>query len=144
MLTRRIALVLCLVSLRTSGENTAPKSDDIALRASKASDVEKAQQSSEALTRMRFALKDGLGKLEEARATKDVVKLNCVNEKLTQIKGLLKISEQSDVSLQEAMVKQEKSSAEHEFTKILIRAREGRSPPGGSGGVHWPIGISYG
>ena len=35
---------------------------------------------------MRNVLKEVQGKLEEARNTKDVVKLNCVNEKLTQIK----------------------------------------------------------
>ena len=56
---------------------------------------------------MRSALTDVLGRLEEARATKDVVKLNCVNEKLTQVKGLLRISEQSDVALQEAVAKRD-------------------------------------
>jgi len=91
--------------------------------AEKASDVpdpEKLRRSSEALTRMRAILKDVLAKLEEARATKDVVKLNCVNEKLTQIKGLLRISEQSDVSLQEAVAKREATTSEHEFTKVMI------------------------
>ncbi|HEX4620056.1 MAG TPA: hypothetical protein VH208_00690, partial [Myxococcaceae bacterium] len=76
--------------------------------------------SSHPLQRMREVLKDVLGKLEEARNTKDVVKLNCVNEKLTQIKGLLRISEQADVSLQEAVAKKEASSAEHEYIKVTI------------------------
>lgn len=91
--------------------------------AEKVSDVpdpEKIKRSAEALTRMRNVLKDVLGKLEEARNTKDVVKLNCVNEKLTQIKGLLRISEQSDVGLQEAVAKKESSAAEHEYTKVMI------------------------
>jgi hypothetical protein len=89
-------------------------------RASDVPDPEKLRRSTEALTRMRTILKDVLGKLEEARASKDVVKLNCVNEKLTQIKGLLRISEQSDVALQEAVAKRETTSAEHEFTKVMI------------------------
>jgi len=63
---------------------------------------------------------DVLGRLEEARATKDVVKLNCVNEKLTQVKGLLRISEQSDVALQEAVSKRDSTAAEHEYSKISI------------------------
>jgi len=89
-------------------------------KASDVPDPEKVRRSNEGLTRMRDILKDALGKLEEARRTKDVVKLNCVNEKLTQIKGLLRISEQSDVALQEAVAKREASSAEHEYTKVMI------------------------
>jgi hypothetical protein len=76
--------------------------------------------SSEALVKMRSSLKDVLGKLEEARSSKDVVKLNCVNEKLTQMKGLLRISEQSDVQLQESVAKRETATSEHEFTKVSI------------------------
>lgn len=83
-------------------------------------DPEKLRRSADAVTRMRAVLKDVLGKLEEARNTKDVVKLNCVNEKLTQIKGLLRISEQADVALQESVVKQERTAADHEFTKVMI------------------------
>jgi hypothetical protein len=81
---------------------------------------EKKRRSGDALTAMRSVLKDALGKLEEARNTRDVVKLNCVNEKLTQIKGLLRISEQADVSMQEALAKAEKTTADHEFTKVMI------------------------
>jgi hypothetical protein len=92
----------------------------LAEKASEVPDPEKLRRSAEALSRMRNVLKEVLGKLQEARNTKDVVKLNCVNEKLTQIKGLLRISEQSDVSLQEAVVKKESSSGEHEFTKVMI------------------------
>jgi hypothetical protein len=69
---------------------------------------------------MREVLRDVLGKLEEARRAKDVVKLNCVNEKLTQIKGLLRISEQSDVALQEAVSKRDATSSAHEYTKVMI------------------------
>ncbi|MBI3182552.1 MAG: hypothetical protein HYZ28_10475 [Myxococcales bacterium] len=83
-------------------------------------DPEKIRESADALAKMRQQLKDVLAKLEEARATKDVVKLNCVNEKLTQIKGLLRISEQADVALQEAVAKREGSTAQHEYTKVTI------------------------
>ncbi|MFL5319061.1 MAG: hypothetical protein ACJ790_05345 [Myxococcaceae bacterium] len=83
-------------------------------------DREKLTRSAEALTRMRDVLRETLQKVEEARNTKDVVKLNCVNEKLTQIKGLLRISEQADVALQEAIAKGEAAAADHEFTKVTI------------------------
>jgi hypothetical protein len=84
------------------------------------SDPEKIRRSADSVTKMRGALKDVLVKLEEARNSKDVVKLNCVNEKLTQIKGLLRISEQSDIALQESVAKKESATSEHEYTKVSI------------------------
>jgi len=84
------------------------------------SDKEKLERSAEYLSQMREALKVVLTKLEEARNSKDVMKLNCVNEKLTNIKGLMRISEQADIALQEAVAKQEQQGAEHEFDKLSI------------------------
>ncbi|MCY1033203.1 hypothetical protein OV207_17220 [Corallococcus sp. BB11-1] len=89
-------------------------------RAGDVPDSEKVARSTQALGTMREALRQVLEKVEEARGTKDVVKLNCANEKLTQIKGLLRISEQADVALQEAVSKQEAAPGEHEFTKVMI------------------------
>ncbi len=89
-------------------------------RAADIPDPEKLSRSSAAVSRMRSVLSEVLGRLEEARATKDVVKLNCVNEKLTQVKGLLRISEQSDVALQEAVSKKDATAAEHEYSKVSI------------------------
>jgi hypothetical protein len=83
-------------------------------------DPEKVKRSAEAVVKMRQSLKDVIAKLEEARNSKDVVKLNCVNEKLTAIKGLLRISEIADVNLQEAVAKHETESATHEYTKVSI------------------------
>jgi hypothetical protein len=89
-------------------------------KASDVPDVTKLERSTKALNTMREVLRDVLGKLEEARRAKDVVKLNCVNEKLTQVKGLLRISEQADVALQEAVARRETLSSEHEYTKVMI------------------------
>jgi len=89
-------------------------------KASDIPDKEKISRSSAAVSRMRSVLSEVLGRLEEARATKDVVKLNCVNEKLTQVKGLLRISEQSDVALQEAVGRKDALAAEHEYSKVSI------------------------
>ena len=89
-------------------------------RASEVPDAEKLKRSNAAVSRMRSVLSEVLARLEDARATKDVVKLNCVNEKLTQVKGLLRISEQSDVALQEAVAKKDTTAAEHEYSKVSI------------------------
>ncbi len=97
-------------------ETSAAKTE----KSEKVSDQEKMERSTEYLKQMRQGLKAVLSKLEEARASKDVVKLNCVNEKLTNIKGLLRISEQADIALQEAVAKKEEQASEHEYTKVTI------------------------
>ena len=128
MSTRQVILFavllggLALAQAGTEDKGTAAPAANpqSAIENSNLSDPEKIKRSADAVTKMRSALKDVLGKLEEARNSKDVVKLNCVNEKLTQIKGLLRISEQSDIGLQEAAAKRESATAEHEYTKVSI------------------------
>jgi TolA-binding protein len=88
-------------------------------RSSGLSDREKLERSAENLAQMKGSLRAVLSRVEEARNEKDVVKLNCVNEKLTQIKGLLKVAEQSDVALHEAIANKD-PAGETEFAKIGI------------------------
>jgi hypothetical protein len=83
-------------------------------------DKKKLAEATQVLARLQGILKDVLKSLEEARNEKDVLKLNCVNEKLTQIKGLLRVVEQSDIALQEAVAKADEESAQHEYAKIII------------------------
>ena len=87
-------------------------------------DADKPEHTREAVARMRDILSRVLKHLEEAREEKDVVKLNCVNEKLTAVKGLLKISEQADVSMQEAVARRDVEVSSHEFEKITIAHRK--------------------
>src|ERR1700687_1823050 len=121
------AIFLALFSMinpqSSLAQDATPRSDFVDKRFSKWAnipDAEKVKHSSEALGRMRQALKDVLKMLEEARNTKDILKLNCVNEKLTQIKGLLRISEQADVSMQESLAKSDSKVALQELTKVGI------------------------
>jgi hypothetical protein len=130
-LPRCAAIFIALFSMvqtRSSGaENAAPRSDFVDKRFSKWAnipDAEKVKHSSESLGRMRQSLKDVLKMLEDARNTKDILKLNCVNEKLTQIKGLLRISEQADVSLQESLAKSDSKVALQELTKVGIASEK--------------------
>lgn len=88
------------------------------------SDSEKVEKTREYVDAMRNVLSDVFKKLEEARASNDVIKLNCVNIALTQVKGLLKVAETASVSLEEAVAKREKDAAEHEFTKITIAKQQ--------------------
>jgi hypothetical protein len=87
-------------------------------------DSRKLESSQAAVARMRDVLGRVLKHLEDARAERDVIKLNCVNEKLTAIKGLLRIAEQADVALQEAVSRKDSETAGHEFDKISIAQRK--------------------
>lgn len=83
------------------------------------SDADKLEASAEHVARMKTSLKAVLSRVEEARNEKDVVKLNCVNEKLTQIKALLKVAEQADVALHESLAARA-GAGEAEFSKVAI------------------------
>jgi len=83
-------------------------------------DAQKPARSRDAVAKMREILTRVIKLLEEAREERDVVKLNCVNEKLTAIKGLLRVSEQADVLLQEALARRDTEISSHEFEKIMI------------------------
>lgn len=89
-------------------------------KAASLTDGEKREKASDSIGEMKQMLGDVLRLLKEARDQKDVIKVNCVNEKLVTIKGLLRISEQCDVALEEAIAKGEKDTATHEFHKISI------------------------
>ncbi|GAB4291431.1 MAG: hypothetical protein Kow0090_04940 [Myxococcota bacterium] len=69
---------------------------------------------------MRADLKRVLDILEKAREEKDIIRLDCVNKKLTAIKGLLRIAEQANIQLQESAAKKDDTVATHEYQKILI------------------------
>ena len=60
----------------------------------------------------------------QARSEKDIVKLNCVNEKLNQVRGLVKVSEQAEADLKEANARREDEQSQHAFTKLGIAGKK--------------------
>src|SRR5690349_18454243 len=91
---RTLGMLAVVGGLVTSGmalaQSPAPLPRPAPPALDKASDVpdsQKLERSTQALGGMRESLRQVFEKVEEARRTKDVVKLNCANEKLTQIKG---------------------------------------------------------
>jgi wobble nucleotide-excising tRNase len=60
----------------------------------------------------------------QARSEKDIVKLNCVNEKLNQVRGLLKVSEQAEADLREANARREDEQSLHAFAKVGIAGKK--------------------
>jgi len=82
-------------------------------------DADKLDAAAENLNRMKASLKLVLNRAEQARNEKDVVKLNCVNEKLTQIKSLIGVAERADLSLHESVAAKD-TAADAESSKIAI------------------------
>jgi hypothetical protein len=102
-------------------EAVANVADDSTLAESaQLSNEEKKKRTEQMLTEMRSALQRATDILGEARGAKDVVQLNCVNDKLAQIKGLLKIGEQSSVRMYEAIAEAADDVVNHEFTKLAV------------------------
>jgi hypothetical protein len=57
---------------------------------------------------------------ETARRQKDIIKLNCVTDKLVQAKVNINIAEQASTSLQESIAKMDEGGRTHEFTRLTI------------------------
>lgn len=91
-----------------------------AARPSGMSAEEQQAQSTKFLVEMR-ATETHVAKLaERARNDKDLIKLNCLNDKLLQIKGNLRIAEQTSQLLSVAAARGDAAARDHEFSKITI------------------------
>jgi hypothetical protein len=77
------------------------------------------EAAADSVARIKQAVKLVLGRAEQARNEKDVVKLNCVNEKLTQMKALQKVAEQADGALRDLSATKA-SGGDAEFSKVAI------------------------
>jgi len=62
--------------------------------------------------------------VEEAQKAKDVVLLNCLNEKLAGLKALLKVVEDADLATREALARENNDLADHEFRKIVMARQQ--------------------
>jgi hypothetical protein len=60
----------------------------------------------------------------QARNEKDIVKLDCVNAKVNQAKGLLRISEAAQADLHENTARGDEDAARNAFTKANIASRK--------------------
>jgi hypothetical protein len=56
----------------------------------------------------------------KAKKDKDMVKLNCVNDKLMQLRGHMKVTDQSMSTLSIDVAKGDDTARQHEFTRMTI------------------------
>lgn len=57
---------------------------------------------------------------DQSKREKDIIRLNCVTDKLVQVRVNMNIAEQSMASLQEAMTRADEGQRTHEFTRLTI------------------------
>jgi hypothetical protein len=110
----------------TTVTTTAPPTGAAAARAAEEhlSPTEREQRAHRVVEQMQ-QLAGQVEKLaSQARSEKDIVKLNCVNEKLNQVRGLLKVSETAEGDLRESNARREEEQSQHSFTKLGIAQRK--------------------
>jgi hypothetical protein len=70
------------------------------------------------------AMNETLGHIQTlqqtARRQKDIIKLNCVTDKMVQARVNLNIAEQSMTTLQESIARADEGGRTHEFTRLTI------------------------
>lgn len=85
------------------------------------SSQERLSSSAEAIDRMRGVLVDVGALLEKTRTKdRDVLKLNCINSKLSAIKAFVKLAERANVALQGAASKKDQAGQTHQTKLILL------------------------
>ena len=106
----------------------AQRTDELALRlrsvdASKLTNDEKKLNIESMLSKQRTGLALVTDLTADARARKDIVQLNCVNSKRTQLKGLLRLSQQAASTMFEGMATAAQDTVDHEYTKIAVASQ---------------------
>ncbi|MFU8802808.1 MAG: hypothetical protein ACNA8W_03265 [Bradymonadaceae bacterium] len=74
---------------------------------------------------MKVTLEGTTNLMDRARTDeRDILKMNCINEKLASIKGFLKVSEQSYVSLSDSVSRTDDEGSRHHYTLIAIAGQK--------------------
>jgi hypothetical protein len=85
------------------------------------------QQTTDYIAKMNDTLKRLVQLQEIARRQKDVIKLNCVNDKLLQHKQLLNIADQAQTNMQEAIARGDEDARYHEFGRVTIAYQQSQA-----------------
>jgi len=81
-----------------------------------------AARASDSVRRMEKQLGDSFKLLEESIAKGDVAATTARNEAITAMKGLVRLSEQNLLTLQQRAAERDRTRVEHEYVKITIAA----------------------
>ena len=90
------------------------------IKPEKLSDEEKRNRVESFLAEQRTGLARLSDLVRQARSAKDMIRLNCLNSKLEQVKGLLKISEAASMSMYEGMAEADEDKVNNQYTRIAL------------------------
>jgi hypothetical protein len=77
-------------------------------------------QSREYMSKMRDTQRRVASLQDQARKQQDVIKLNCVDDKLVRVRGHLAVADQSMAALNTAVTRADDGARQHEFTRLSI------------------------
>jgi hypothetical protein len=84
-------------------------------------DKQKLERAAEKIEQVRSQLGSVVEMLKSVRDDeRDIIKINCINEKLAAIKGFVKVSEQSYLNLERAVNESDSEAAKHHYTLISV------------------------
>ena len=115
--------LIAVIALLGAGAAFAAVGDDVGIDFRKTVTLtpqETMAQSKDYYKKMQDVLKRVLQLQAKAKKDKDIVKLNCVNDKLTQVKGHMVVTDQSMSSLAANTAKGDDGARQHEFTRLTI------------------------
>lgn len=108
--------LLCATAALAAG--TEPVRDE------KLSPRQEEDRSGRMLEKMKDTVEQVQKLFEQAHDEKDIVKLNCANEKLSQVSGLYKVALQAVVDLKDAVAHHDEEVADHSYAKLSIAGRK--------------------
>ena len=77
-------------------------------------------QAAEYRTKANQTLQRLNGMVEQARKDRDIIRVNCLTDKMVQVRANLAVLEQDSHALQEAAARRDDSASLHHFTRITI------------------------
>jgi len=126
-LTGKVGLaVLCLLATTVMAQPAPGEGEDkpdaeVSFRkGSQLTPQEQLAQAEIYISRMKKVQNEVEQLAKKAREDKDIIKLNCVNDKLIQIKGNMNLAEQTRDALKTAAATNDEGSRNHEFAKLTI------------------------
>ena len=114
-----LAVALGLPTLQSPAQSDSTV-EQVLSRPQPLADREKLAYAQETVKEIQGAIAQVKKEAEEARKAKDILKLNCLNEKLTDLNALAKVTETALAQLDGAIAKAQDDRTDHEFEKIVI------------------------
>jgi hypothetical protein len=99
----------------------SPKTQDLSVKQRPTlTSPEMVKQAKDYFKNMEDVLKRILALQEQSKRQKDIIRLNCVTDKLVQTKVNQTIAQQSMAALQESITRADEGGRAHEFTRLTI------------------------